>query len=138
MQEEPRPAAPIRVLVASTDKHLRSLLCWSLAQDDRLDVVAQVSDGDAIVMAPAAMDVALVDMSINGLGILGVLRRLGRRDPVPNVVVVSTHDVEYLRHALDAEGATDYLVMPRDVEQLTERLWQAAAEQPTYAPAGGR
>ena len=43
-------AEPIRVLVAESNSHLRSLLGWILTHDQRFRVVAQVGDGDAAAL----------------------------------------------------------------------------------------
>ena len=118
----------IRVLVASTDRHLRSVLCWSLEHDERCQVVVQASDGDAVVACRCAFDVAVVDVAISGLGIMGVIGRLRDRKPAPLVVVLAHTDAIYLRHALQAEGASGYLVMPDDLDHLGERLVEVFKE----------
>lgn len=115
------------MLVGSSDEHLRALLRRLLAHDGGFDVVDEASDGDAVVGCPQTFDLALVDMSIAGLGIIGVLAQLGRRTPAPTVVVITHYDAGYLRAALAAEGASDYVVVPEDLGDLGERLVRAAA-----------
>ena len=110
------------VLVASSDAHLRSLLAWTLAQDERFEVVAQAKDGDEVLACPESFRVEVVDVSIGGLGILGVMRRLKRRTDGPIVVVVGHESASYVRHALALEGAADYLLLPEDVDDLTQRI----------------
>ena len=123
------------MLVASSDRRLRSVLCWSLEHDERCQVVAQASDGDAVVACRCAVDVAVVDVAISGLGIMGLIGRLRGREPAPPVVVVANTDAIYLRHAVQAEGALDYLVMPDDLDHLGERLVQSSRRAPHNSPA---
>jgi hypothetical protein len=44
-----KPRAPIRVLVAESNPHLSSVLCWVLSHDERFEVAAEVRDGDTAV-----------------------------------------------------------------------------------------
>ena len=120
--EEVHLNGKIRVLVASTDTRLRKLLYSTLTRDRRFDVVAQATDGGAVVSTGASFDVAVVDVAIAGLGILGVMSTLSRSLAKPVVVVVSRTDAIYLKHACLAEGAADYLVLPDDLLELPDRV----------------
>lgn len=113
------------VLIGSSDRQLRAMLAWKIAADPCLEVVAQVTDGDSAVCCPVDFDIALIDISIGGLGILGVIAGLRRDRPETMIVVITHTDAVYLRHALTAEGADDYLVMPADFEAMTGRLNEA-------------
>lgn len=115
-------AHPIRVLVAESDPHLGTLLCWIFRQDKRFAVAGHVSTGDQAVACDAPFDLALVDLRISGLGGLGTIARLHHRVPVPAVVVLADTDPVYLRHAAAAEGAIGFLVIPNDLDHLTNRI----------------
>ena len=119
-------AEPIRVLVASSDKHVRSVVAWTLAHDRRFEIVAAMKTGDEVVAFEGPTDVAVLDLAVAGLGILGVIRRLLRRQPAPAIVVIGHANAVYLRHAMAGEGAADYLVIPDDAHELTERVLKAA------------
>lgn len=121
----------VRLIVASTDQRLRKLVCSTLSRDRRLEIVAQVGDGGAVLTYAEDFDVAVVDVSISGLGILGVMSGLSRRSARPVVVVVSRTDAIYLRHACLAEGASEYLVVPDDLAQLPDRVARAVTRAPT-------
>jgi DNA-binding NarL/FixJ family response regulator len=112
-------------MVASSDSHLLLLLCRSLAHAHGFQVVAKAADGDAALACPVGFDVAVVDLSISGLGVLGVIAHLRSRDPAPAIVVISHADAVYLRDALAAEGVADYLVVADDIQDLPERLIRA-------------
>jgi DNA-binding NarL/FixJ family response regulator len=126
MQGRHQPAsAPIRVVIGSNDAAMRQLLGRVFAQDGRFEVTAQSDNGFEVVADPTGFDVAVLDLSIAGLGILGVISHLRRSSQTWPVVVVTQHDAIYLRHALQAEGATDYLVIPDDLPQVADRTVQA-------------
>jgi DNA-binding NarL/FixJ family response regulator len=112
----------VRVLVAESDARLRSVLCSVLDHDQRFQVVGQASTGDEAVACAAPFDLALVDLRISGLGGMGTIGRLCRRDPLPAVVVLSETGAIYLRHAAAEEGAVGYLIRPDDLQQLGDRL----------------
>ena len=128
--EEAHLNGKIRVIVASTDTRLRKVLYSALIRDRRFDVVAQATDGDAVVSCVATFDVAIVDVAIAGLGILGVMSSLTNSVMKPVVIVVSCTDAIYLRHACLAEGAADYLVLPDDLLELPERVTKAVCTTP--------
>jgi DNA-binding NtrC family response regulator len=130
MQTEDQMTKPIRVLVASSDNNLRTVLCWTLAHDDRFRVVGQAIDGDSVLACRSTFDVALIDLAIHGHGVLGVLARLQDRVPVSATVVIAHTDSVYLRHAVVAEGAVDCLVMPEDLDELTDRLVAVSTARP--------
>ena len=120
----PSPS-PVKVMIASGSRPLRELLRWSLNHDDRFDVVGEASDGDAVVAGQDAYELALVDLTIPGLGVLGVLGKLRQHRPARYVVVMAHTDAIYLRNAVAVEGGADFLVMPDDLEELPERLFKA-------------
>lgn len=128
IMEDSRTAQRIRVLVASTDTSLRKLICSSLVRNRRFAVVAQATDGDAAVACPIEFDAAILDVSIAGLGVLGVMSGLRALSSHPVIVVVSRSGAIYLRHACLAEGADEYLVVPDDLDSLPERIVQTVHE----------
>lgn len=132
--EEAHPTGKVRVLVASTDTRVRKLLYSTLSRDKRFDVVAQVTDGDSVITLAESFDIAVVDVAIAGLGILGVMSGLHGPMRSPAVIVVSRTDAIYLRHACLAEGAADYLVLPDALVALPDHVERAV--QASTAVAG--
>ena len=117
----------VRVLLASSNADLSNILWRTLTHDGRFEVVERATDGDAVVTFTGSYDVAVVDLAISGLGVLGVLERLKEGLAPPTVVVLSTADAIYLRHAAEAEGVADFVVVPAELNQLAERLLQAVS-----------
>lgn len=120
VMEAPRVANRIKVVVASTDPNLRKTICLAFVRDRRFEVVAQAEDGDALIACPIEFDAAIVDVSISGLGVLGVMSSLHTLSSRLVMVVVSRTDAIYLRHACLAEGADEYMILPDDLDRLPE------------------
>jgi len=112
---------PIRVLVAESKPDLLTALCRKLTRDKRFRVVAKARSGDEAVASEAEFDMALVDLTISGLGSLGTVARLRERNPDARIVVLADTDVLYLRNAAAAEGASGYLVREAP-EDMGDRL----------------
>jgi two-component system invasion response regulator UvrY len=112
---------PLRVLVAESSPYLLAALCRKLTRDKRFRVVAQAHTGDEAVASSADFDVALIDLTISGLGSLGTVARLHELHPEAQIVVVADCDVVYLRNAALAEGAFGYLV-GGDEDDMGDRL----------------
>lgn len=128
--KEPSPKQA-RVLVASGSSWLRQLIGCTLRQDPRFKVVAEVSDGDETVSFADSYDLAVVDLRLPGLGVLGVVSQLRQHHPERSVVVLAPTGAVYLRYASLQEGAGDYLVVPDELDQLPDRLNAVArAEAP--------
>ncbi len=134
MPETENPTrGPIRVLVAESDPHLSAVLSWVLSHDERFAVVAQVRDGDAALACQDGFDLAVIDLGICGLGGLGTIARLRRRQPAPLIAVLADIDAIYLRHAVEAEGADAYFVKPARLADLDDRLAALVSSGPAAA-----
>lgn len=134
-EPEQATSGPIRVVIGSNDSQLRGLLGTLLSADDRFVVVALSASGDGVIADPASFDVAVLDPSIAGLGILGVISYLKRLEPATPVVVITQQDAVYLRHALEAEGVADYMVIPGSLPDVADRLARVheATRHPMFA-----
>jgi CheY-like chemotaxis protein len=117
---------PIRVMVAESNRELRTVISWVLAHDGRFRVVAEASDGESAAACDSVFDVALVDLAISGLGSVGMVARLHDRRPAPAIVLLAHTGAIYLRHAAAAEGAVDFLVKPDELSELADRLATAS------------
>jgi CheY-like chemotaxis protein len=120
---------PIRVLIASSDRRVRNLLRRTLGSDPRFAVIAEAATGDEAIAFAEAYQLAVVDLTIPGLGVFGVLSNLRHLQPRRLVVITAPTGVVYLRHAAAVEGADDYVVLPDEIDQLTDRLLRAARPQ---------
>ncbi|MCA2219969.1 response regulator transcription factor [Nonomuraea aurantiaca] len=127
----------IRVMIAEDQGMMRDALALLLGLEDDLEIVAQVSSGDAIV--PAATehrpDVALLDIELPGRSGLDVLPVLRAALPECVVLIVTTFARPgYLRRAMEA-GAAGFLVKDGPVEELAAAIRRAMAGERILDPA---
>ena len=118
----------IRVLLAEDQAMMRGALAVLLDLEDDIEVVAQVSDGLAIV--PTAHDVrpdvALLDIELPGRSGLDAAAELAQVLPECRVVIVTTFGRPgYLQRAMTA-GAVGFLVKDGPVEGLADAIRQVA------------
>jgi two-component system response regulator DesR len=119
----------IRVLLAEDQAMMRGALAVLLDLEDDIEVVAQVSDGTAIL--PAALDtrpdVALLDIELPGISGLEAAESLSKALPDCRVVIVTTFGRPgYLQRAM-AAGAVGFLVKDGPVEGLADSIRQVAS-----------
>lgn len=104
--------ARIRILVADDHAVLRAGLKVLIGQQPDMAVVGEAADGDEAVRRAHELrpDVALVDLTMPGIGGIKAIERIRQECPETRVLVLTMHDVPaYLRSAL-AAGASGYVV----------------------------
>ncbi|MFF4790522.1 response regulator [Streptomyces sp. NPDC001276] len=131
-----RPAQPIRLLLAEDQQMMRGALALLLGMEDDMEVVAQVSAGDAIVDAALAHrpDVALLDIELPGMSGLDAAAELRERAPGCRVLILTTFGRPgYLRRAMEA-GAGGFLVKDGPVEELAAAIRRVLAGETVVDP----
>jgi DNA-binding NarL/FixJ family response regulator len=129
----------IRVLLADDQEMVRTGLRMILESHADIDVVAEVADGDAALVAARDLrpDVCLVDVRMPGLDGVTLTRLLagpGVPDPLRVVVVTTFDDDEYLYGALGA-GAAGFVLKDSGPALLVEAVRAAAAGDALVSPA---
>jgi DNA-binding NarL/FixJ family response regulator len=122
----------IRVLLADDRAVLRAGLGRLLSEVPDIDVVLEVASGFEAVDAVrrGGVDIALVDISMPGPGVISTVEQIRAASPGTRVVVLSTHPAEqYALRVLQA-GASAY-VMKQDP-------WTEVVAAIRKAHAGGR
>jgi two-component system response regulator DesR len=135
--ETPHRTEPVRVLLAEDQGMMRGALALLLGMEDDLEVVAQVSAGDAIVEAALAHrpDVALLDIELPGMSGLDAAAELRVRVPGCRVLILTTFGRPgYLRRAMEA-GAAGFLVKDGPVEELAAAVRRVLAGEQVVDPA---
>jgi DNA-binding NarL/FixJ family response regulator len=130
-------SGPIRVLVADDHHLVRSGLRAMLDVHDDLDVVGEAEDGQAALAAVAelAPDVVVMDIRMPRLDGIEATRRLRSRAGAPQVLVLTTFDLdEYVYEALRA-GAGGFLLKDAPPTRLAEAVRTVAAGDALLAPA---
>ncbi|MEU7059363.1 response regulator transcription factor [Streptomyces sp. NPDC046197] len=131
------PAQSIRVLLAEDQGMMRGALALLLGMEEDMEVVAQVSAGDAIVGAALAHrpDVALLDIELPGRSGLDAAAELREQLPGCRVLILTTFGRPgYLRRAMEA-GAAGFLVKDGPVEELAAAVRRVLAGETVVDPA---
>lgn len=119
----------IRVLIAEDQGMVRGALATLLALEGDIEVVAQCSRGDEVVVAAQAAqpDVALLDIEMPGIDGLEAAASLHRALPAMVIIILTTFGRPgYLRRAMEA-GATGFVVKDGPADQLAVSIRRAVA-----------
>ncbi|UJW35464.1 response regulator transcription factor [Saccharothrix sp. AJ9571] len=110
----------IRVLVADDEPMIRAGVAAILASDERIEVVAEASDGREAVerVREVRPDVALLDIRMPNLDGLSAAEEIRRLTPDTAVIMLTTFsEDEYIGRAL-AAGAGGFLLKSGDPREL--------------------
>jgi len=113
-------SARIRVVLADDHHLIRQAMRMMLEGDDRIEVLADVSDGREAVDAAARLhpDVVLMDLAMPNLNGIEATGQIVRQDPRVKVLILTGFvDDERVLAALRA-GAAGYVVKRSDVNEL--------------------
>jgi two-component system, NarL family, invasion response regulator UvrY len=128
--------APIRVLIADDHAGVRRGLRQILELAQGIQVAAEADSGwQALELADrCGVDVALVDLSMPGMGGIDLIGHLCERHSDLSVIVFSMHcEAQVVQRAIGA-GACGYLVKGCDAEQVVEAVLAAADGRPLKHP----
>ncbi|MFF7329005.1 response regulator [Streptomyces sp. NPDC008150] len=137
MPRDHRPAKSVRVLLAEDQGMMRGALALLLGMEPDIEVVAQVSAGDAIVDAVLTHrpHVALLDIELPGRSGLDAAADLRDEAPDCRVLILTTFGRPgYLRRAMDA-GAAGFLVKDGPVEELASAIRRVLTGETVVDPA---
>ena len=126
----------IRVLVVDDDALVRAGLTMLLAGAGDVRIVGEAADGaEAVARADAlAPDVVLMDVRMPRMDGLAATERLRCRDQAPEVIVLTTYDVdEYVLRALRA-GASGFLLKDTPPEDIVRAIRLVAGGEAMLSP----
>jgi DNA-binding response OmpR family regulator len=126
------------VLVVDDEVVVQEALCRILQRE--LYTCTAVSSGEVALEKTAVQefDVVLLDLLMPGLSGMDVLRRLARRQPRTQVIIVtSALDSDTVREAI-ALGAFDYVTKPFNTHDLLARVAKAVAKKRGLDAGGGQ
>jgi DNA-binding NarL/FixJ family response regulator len=130
----------IRVVVVDDHTIVRNGLVQLLGSDSGLEVVGAAGDGEAAVALCLEQrpDVALMDLSMPGMGGVEATRRIAEQgNGVQVVVLTSFADRERVLDALKA-GAIGYLLKDAEPEELIRAIHAAARGESPLDPRAAR
>jgi DNA-binding NarL/FixJ family response regulator len=127
----------IRVLLADDHRLVREGLRRLLRDAADVEVVGEAASGDEAIdlTGRLAPDVLLLDVTMPGPGVLGVIRAVADAGTRSRVLVLSAHrESEYAVRAIRA-GAAGYLVKDRTAQELLEAVRRVASGRRYLTPA---
>ncbi|GGR93329.1 DNA-binding response regulator [Streptomyces aureoverticillatus] len=128
----------ITVVIADDQDMVRTGFRMILESQPDIEVLADVTDGEAALAAVARHDpdVLLLDIRMPRLDGLEVTRRLAARAGVrPRVVIVTTFDLDEYVHAALGAGASGFLLKNAGPAMLVEAVRAAAVGDALVSPA---
>jgi len=134
-QPDPSDAAPISVLIVDDHTLFRAGLRSLLADEPRIRVVGEASNGAEAIDACTAHAPAVVLMDVRMPGIDGIeaSRRITERDPTIAILILTGSDSEqYVIEALRA-GARGYILKNTPPESVKRAVIAAAAGEVVLA-----
>jgi two-component system, NarL family, response regulator NreC len=114
--------AKIRILIADDHAVLRAGLRMLIGAQADMEVIGEAADGEEAVRRAAELkpDVALLDITMPGMGGIKAIEEIRRRAPETRVLVLTMHDVPaYLRSVLAAGGSGYVVKRAADAELLS-------------------
>jgi len=118
------PAVKSRVLIVDDHPILRHGIAELLNREPDLEVCAEAGDRDEALaaLARAPIDLAVVDISLEGVSGIDLLKLLRERHPAVRCLVLSMHDETlYAERALRA-GARGYVMKQEATRRITTAL----------------
>lgn len=119
----------IRILLVDDHAVVRAGYRLLLRQSDRIEIIAEAETGEQAckLFTELNPDLALMDISLPGMGGLEAIRRITRRDPDAKVLVFSMYeDPVFVDQAVRA-GARGYLTKNSAPELLLTAIEEIAA-----------
>ena len=128
--------APIRVLIVDDDALVRAGLAMMLGGAADLQIVGEAEDGTQVLAAIDAHrpDVVLMDIRMPKLDGLAATRLVRARPSAPEVIVLTTFDVD--DHVLTAlrDGAAGFLVKDTPPTEILQAIRVVAAGDAMLSP----
>jgi len=126
-------AAPIRLLLVDDEVGFAAIIAKRLARRGIVVTTAFSGSEAILVMRGREYDVAVLDLKMEDMDGIEVLKIFKKLDPVMPVIMLTGHGSEKSAKEGLHFGAWAYLTKPYEFEELLDKIRQAAASQP--APA---
>ncbi|AJF63788.1 response regulator [Streptomyces vietnamensis] len=126
----------IRVLLADDQELVRAGIRLVLKHADDIEVVAEASDGHEALLLAARheVDVAMLDIQMEGIDGLLAAERIAEQTPSVRVVMLTTFgEHAYVERALKA-GVTGFLLKDSTPQELIQAVRRVASGAPVVSP----
>jgi two-component system response regulator NreC len=121
--------APLRILLADDHVTVRHGLKLLIDSQPDMNVVSEVSDGEAAIRSALELkpDVVVMDISMPGMNGLAATKKLKQQQPNAAIITLTRHsDDAYLQELLRA-GALGYVLKQSAPAELLQAIRAAAA-----------
>lgn len=127
----------ISVLLADDHEIVRAGLRMLVDAQPDMRVIAEASDGEQALarIADSEPDVAVLDLTMPGLGGLAVARQLAHTPDATSIVVLTRHDDEAYVRELLAAGVSGYVLKQSSSDELLRAIRAAARHERYVDPA---
>ena len=127
----------ISVLLADDHEIVRSGLRLLVDAQPDMQVIAEASDGEQALarITDSRPDVAVLDLTMPGLGGLAVARQLANTPDATSIVVLTRHDDEAYVRELLAAGVAGYVLKQSSSDELLRAIRAAARHERYVDPA---
>jgi DNA-binding NtrC family response regulator len=128
-ENEPLAQPPIRLLLVDDEEGYVNVLANRLSRRN-MDVTRTYSGQTAIqALRGADFDVAVLDLKMEDMDGIEVLKILKKLDPRLEIIMLTGHgSVQAAREGIEY-GAFDYLSKPCELEELVEKIRAAAGKR---------
>jgi DNA-binding response OmpR family regulator len=123
------PVAPIRVLLVDDEICYVNVLANRLSKRNIL--AAKAFSGTEAIQAlrKEDFDVIILDLKLEDMDGIEVLKVLRKMDPTVNVIMLTGHGSEEAAKDGIKEGAYDYLTKPCELDELIAKIREAQADR---------
>ena len=125
----------IRVLLVDDEQEYVNILAKRMIRRD-IDVAKAYSGSEAIqVLRKADFDVAVLDLKMEDMDGIEVLKVFKKMDPHMAVIMLTGHGSETAAKDGMQLGASDYLTKPIDLDDLIDKIKEAYYEKNWKGPS---
>jgi DNA-binding response OmpR family regulator len=137
MAPQPPPSTPIRLLLVDDEQGFVEVLTKRLRKRN-FEVTSVLSGKEAVrVMRGQSFDLAVLDLKMEDLDGIEVLKIFKIMDPQMPVIILTGHGSEQAAREGLALGAVDYLMKPCDLEELMQKITESISAVKTENPSAG-
>jgi DNA-binding NtrC family response regulator len=127
--DNPEPSQRIRLILIDDEVGFTTVMAKRLSRRG-LDVTSAFSGSEAIqAMRKAEFDVAVLDLKMEDMDGIEVLKIFKKMDPDMPVIMLTGHGSEKSAGEGIEHGAYDYLFKPYEFEELLEKIHAAAGSR---------
>ncbi len=125
-----------RVLIVDDDPFTLELLTESLSEQGFRTVAVQDGERALEVLRQGNFRVALIDLSLPGMGGMDLVREVNLTAPETTMVIMTGYPTQESAIQALRQGAYDYIVKPFKIHEVTATLEKALAQQTLKAEVG--